>query len=123
MIRSTPPSSGRPARIAALLGGLLALAAPHAFAATKTFTCTPVDVAVFVKSRVHVQCSPGDGAIKWFALGVGDQNEANRVLSVLSTALAAQKHLTIWYDPNDLSGGAIGCNTGDCRLIQGVRMF
>lgn len=94
-----------------------------AFAAEKTFTCNPIDVAVFPKKRIHVRCSPGDGSISYFALGVADAGEANRTLSILSTAFAAKKKLTIWYDPNDLTGASIGCQTNDCRLIRGVRMF
>jgi len=114
---------GRAARfvfLATLINGALL---SMACAAQKTFTCTPVDVAVFVKQRVHVRCGPGDGAIQWFALGVSDQNEANRVLSLVSTAFATQKRLTVWYDPADLSGAAIGCANNDCRMIQGLAMF
>jgi len=94
-----------------------------AFAATKTFTCHPVDVGVFPKNRIHVRCSPADGAIEWFALGITDEGDANRMLSIVSTAFATKKRLTIWYDPADLSGAGIGCLTKDCRLIQGARMF
>ena len=94
-----------------------------AFAAEKTFTCNPIDVGVFPKKRIHVRCEPGDGPIRWFALGVSDAAEANRVLSILSTAFVTKKQLTIWYDPADLSGGSIGCLTSDCRLIRGVRMY
>lgn len=92
-----------------------------AFAAE--FTCNPVDVATFPGKRIHVRCSPGSGAIQWFALGVSNEGEANRMLSILSTAFALQKKLTIWYSPNDTSGANIGCNPNDCRLIEGARMF
>lgn len=92
-----------------------------AFAAE--FTCNPVDVATFPGKRIHVKCSPANGAIQWFALGVNNEGEANRMLSILSTAFALQKKLTIWYNPNDTSGASIGCNPNDCRLIQGARMF
>jgi len=94
-----------------------------AFAAVKTFTCDPIDVAVFTNKRIHVRCSPADGTIAWFALGVTDSGEANRMLSILSTAFTAKKKLTIWYDPADTSGASIGCQTNDCRLIIGVLMF
>ena len=92
-----------------------------AFAAQ--FTCNPADVAVFPGKRIHVQCSPGDGAIRWFALRVSNQAEANRMLTILSTAFALQKKLTIWYNQNDTSGANVGCNPSDCRLIQGARMY
>ena len=107
--------------LALLAGGLTVT---HiAWAADKTFTCNPVDVADFPGKRVHVQCSPGDGAISFFALGVSNEAEANRVLSIAATAFAAKKQLTIWYDPADLSGGSLGCNNSDCRMIHGIRMF
>lgn len=112
----------RTATAFALFAG--ALTVSHgARAAEKTFTCNPVDVADFPGKRVHVRCSPGDGAISWFALGVSNEAEASRVLSVAATAFASKKQLTIWYDPADLSGGGLGCNNGDCRLIRGIRMF
>jgi hypothetical protein len=91
-------------------------------AANKFFTCTPVDVAALPK-RIHVKCSPGDGPILWFALGVTDDGDANRMLSILSTAFVAKKKLSILYDPDDLDGAKIGCNTSDCRLIRGAIMF
>jgi hypothetical protein len=109
--------------VAALIGGWTTLCTPVASAAEKSFSCTPVDVAAFPKSRVHVRCSPGDGAIAFFALGLTNQDDANRVLSVAATALAAKKKLLIFYDPNDLSGSNIGCLTSDCRLIRGIQMF
>jgi len=120
--RAVPRGIGRTALLAL---GLLAIGSPgkSAIAAQTTFTCTPVDVADFPKSRIHVRCSPADGAIQWFALSVADQQEASRVLSLAAAALVAKKHLTIWYDPADLSGAAIGCLTTDCRLIQGIRMY
>ena len=112
-------------RAATALGVVIAgLAAVHpARAEDKTFTCNPVDVADFPGKRIHVRCSPGDGAIAWFALGVSNEAEANRVLSIAATAFAAKKQLTIWYDPSDLSGGSLGCQNADCRMIHGIRMF
>ena len=109
---------------AAVIVGLLHLAsATSVFAAEKTFTCTPVNVAVFPNSRIHVKCSSGDGPIVFFALGVKDDGEANRVLSLLSAAFATKKQLSIFYNPDDLEGAKIGCLTSDCRLIRGVVMF
>jgi hypothetical protein len=92
------------------------------FAAEKRFTCTPADVFVF-QSRLHVKCSPGDGSITFFALGFGNNNHANRILSILSTALVAKRSLSILYDPVDLDGVNLGCLKIDCRLIRGVGMF
>jgi hypothetical protein len=110
--------------LAAAGAAALASASPQTtLAAQKSFTCNPIDVAEFPGHRVHVRCSPGDGAILYFALGLSHQEDASRVLSLAATAFAAKKKLTIWYDPSDLSGAAIGCLTSDCRLLQGIRMF
>jgi len=112
--------------IALAAAGLVALTAAStgpARAAQKTFTCTPVNVAAFPKSRIHVRCSPGDGAIEYFALGLSSQDDANRVLSIAATAFAAKRNLIIWYDSSDLSGAAIGCLNADCRVIMGIEIF
>lgn len=98
------------------------LPATTVFAANKFFTCTPVDVAALPK-RIHVKCSPGDGPILWFALGVTDDGDANRMLSIISTAFVTKKKLSILYDPDDLDGAKIGCETNSCRLIRGAIMF
>jgi hypothetical protein len=105
------------------VGVLSAAFTEGAFAAEKSFVCTPIEVGVFPKKRIHVKCSPGDGAISYLALGVADAGEANRTLSILSTAFAVKKRLTIWSDPADTTGTGIGCQTNNCRLIRGVRMF
>jgi hypothetical protein len=106
---------------ALLVGGLTVT--DIARAAEKSFTCNPIDVADFPGKRIHVRCSPGDGAISWFALGTSNEAEASRVLSIAATAFAAKKTLTIWYDPADLSGSSLGCLNSDCRKIRGIRMF
>jgi hypothetical protein len=83
------------------------------------FTCTAAEVAVWVGSRIHVRCNPGDGVINFFALSVGNP-DTSHVLSLATTAVAARRPFVILYDPNDLSGAAIGCLTSNCRLIQAV---
>jgi hypothetical protein len=108
-----------------LLAGAVVLLSGGAslFAAEKAFQCTPIEVGTFPGKRIHVRCSPGDGDIKYFALGVSNASEANRTLSILSTAYAAKKRLQVWYDPDDVSGSAIGCKKADCRLIRGVQVY
>ncbi len=101
---------------------LLGLLVPRP-ANANVFTCKPVQVADFPQSRIHVRCAPGDGSIEYFALGASDANEANRVLSLAAAALAGNRLLVIFYDPNDLSGAGIGCQNHDCRLIQGIEML
>ena len=108
--------------VAAVIGVLSAAFTNIAFGAQKTFTCNPVDVAVF-SNRIHVRCSPGDGSIQFFALGTSNTGHTNRTLSMLSTAFIAQKKLAILYDPADVSGASIGCQTKDCRLMIGVTVF
>jgi hypothetical protein len=111
------------ALVAAGLGALTTASTGPARAAQKSFTCTPVNAAAFTKSRVHVRCSPGDGAIEYFALGLTSQDDANRALSIAATALAAKRNLIIWYDPSDLSGASFGCLNADCRVIIGIEIF
>jgi len=90
---------------------LLGLLVPRP-ANANVFTCKPVQVADFPQSRMHVRCAPGDGSIEFFALGASD-----------AAALAGNRLLVIFYDPNDLSGAGIGCQNHDCRLIQGIEML
>ena len=118
------PHRGYSARLAlagAVFGACAVIASPAPVLAA-FFICTAQGAAVFPGSRIHVRCNPGDGAITFFALSVGNP-DASRVLSVAATAVAARRPLQILYDPNDLSGAAIGCLNADCRLIQGVELF
>ena len=108
--------------LAATVGVLSIALTDVAFAAEKALTCNQVDVNLFPR-HIYVTCSPGDGAIQRFALGVDDAGEANRMLSILSTALVTKRRLTVWYDPNDVTGPSIGCMANNCRLILRVRMF
>jgi hypothetical protein len=78
--------------------------------------CTPADVAIY-SERLHVKCTAEVGGIWYFAAPTSNAAHAARVLSLLSTAHAAGRTLDILYDPDDLSGAAIGCQTSDCRLI------
>jgi len=104
--------------------GLVLAAVPRvAEAAQVDASCAPDEVMVFAGGpRLHVRCAWPTGNIKYFALAVSSTNAADaaRVLSVINTALVAGRTLTIKYDPNDLSGAAIGCLNSDCRLIQAV---
>jgi hypothetical protein len=81
----------------------------------------PAEVAVFVKApRIHVKCASPTNGILYFATGTADAATAQRVLTVLTSALVSGKALSIVYDPSDLSGAAIGCLNTDCRLIVTV---
>lgn len=85
-------------------------------------SCTPSTVATFT-NRVHVSCNPAVGSITYFAY-CSTQNPglADRFLSVFTTAKALGKVLYIYYDPNDTSGTACGCGSGDCRVITGAEV-
>jgi hypothetical protein len=83
-----------------------------------TAKCVPVEVTVFTKSpRLHVKCEAPTDGILYFATGTEKADNAQRILTVLITALTNGKALSIVYDPVDTSGQAIGCLSQDCRLI------
>ncbi len=88
-------------------------------AAETWISCTPVRIMNY-KERVHVNCAASIGGISYFAAPTQDSQFAARVLSVISTAQVAGRTLTILYDPADLGGVSIGCQTNDCRLIRAV---
>jgi hypothetical protein len=95
-----------------------------------TFSCTPTEAAVFTKAgggpRIHVRCSTDapPGGIYWFAYGSKKTpSDADRFLNLITFAIQNTKTLRIWYDQADLSGDKIGCQTGDCRLIQAISVY
>jgi len=103
--------------VSVFLATLLMPVTPAAAAPTD-ISCVPVQVAVFVKaSRIHVRCAAAVGGISYFAIATNDAPLAARVLSILTTSQVAGRTIGIRYDPADLSGGPIGCQTNDCRLI------
>jgi len=94
------------------------------------FSCTPTEAGVFTKSgggpRIHVRCSTEapPGGIYWFAYGSKKApSDADRFLNLITFAIQNTKTLRIWYDPSDLSGDKIGCQVGDCRLIQSISAY
>ena len=82
-------------------------------------SCVPIQVVTFA-SRVHVQCQTAIGGVSYFAASTTNAANVARILSVLTAAQLAGRTLSILYDPADTSGTAIGCQAGDCRLIQAV---
>ena len=101
------------------LAGLCALVASPAPVLANFFLCTAQEAAIFPGSRIHVLCNPGDGAIVYFALSVANP-DTSRVMSLIEAAVAARRPLGVTYDPNDLTGAAIGCINSNCRLIQAI---
>lgn len=111
-----------------LAAGLFAAAAAPADAQQAqaipkaTSICTPVAVGNFI-NRIHVRCSVAVSGILYFAVATSNANNAARSLALLSVALASGHDVRIYYDPADLSGAAIGCQTNDCRLADYVEML
>lgn len=95
------------------------LLAPALWASPTTFGCNPIEVAVF-DNRVHVRCSPTAGTIGFFAVSTANADKAARFQDLATSALINNKVLVIFFDSFDLSGGAFGCNTANCRNATGV---
>lgn len=108
--------------VAAMTLGCVTSAAASPLDTAATTLCTPIAVAHF-DARVHVRCSVPVSGIVYFAVPTSNNNRAARVLALLGTALAAGRDITIFYDPADTSGTAVGCAATDCRLIQAVEIF
>ncbi len=92
-----------------------------ATAAETSVICTPTGVATFA-TRIHVRCSQSFSGVVFFALASSDSAGAARAMSMATSALIAGRNIRIFYDPADLSGTGIGCQTGDCRLIRGLEI-
>jgi hypothetical protein len=92
-----------------------------ATASAAAVTCTPIRTGTF-SSRVHVRCSQSFSGIIYFAVSMADSEEAQRFLSVVTSALLAGRNIVVYYDPADLSGGSFGCLTSDCRRATGVEI-
>ncbi len=107
--------------IAACAALAIASVAAPAWASSTWISCTPVGTATF-QGRVHVKCAASIGGVSYFAASTSDWTYVARILSVAESAQVGGRTLDILYDPSDLSGASIGCQTGDCRLIQGISL-
>jgi len=81
--------------------------------------CQPDEVAVF-RNLVQVRCEVPIGGISYFAVPVYDADYATRMLSLMSTAVAAGRSLQLTYEPSDLSGVEFGCAASNCRTLRGA---
>jgi hypothetical protein len=91
-------------------------------AVTASYLCYPNNVAVF-ENRIHVRCTTAAaGGISYFAFRNTDAAQAARHLSLLLVAYTTDSGIWVYYDPNDTSGDAWGCNASDCRVFTGVSM-
>ena len=93
-----------------------------ASAAETAVICTPTGVATLA-SRIHIRCAQSFSGIVFFAYGSSDSAGAARYMSMATSALISGRNVTIIYDPADLSGASIGCQTSDCRLLRGLEIF
>lgn len=104
-------------RMGLLLPAALALA--PAVQADEYFSCKVKDVTVF-SSRIHVRCTTTTAAgIYFFALPTSNSVQANRLLTIGSTALVSGRKFVAIYDLGDTSGAAWGCQASDCRALIG----
>ena len=85
----------------------------------KWYSCNPENVATYT-SRVHIKCTVADNGIQYFAAPTSNSKHAARVLSLLLTAQAAGKQVSVLYDTTDTSGAAYGCELSNCRPILAV---
>lgn len=121
--------SGGPARLAQLLAPQPVAAAAPASASlapdapANTYSCLPVSVAVYT-NRFHVQCNAASPeGFSYFAMATNNSAQVARFLTIATMAEITSRHVTVGYDPADLSGqNAIGCLNADCRLIQSLSM-
>jgi hypothetical protein len=72
--------------------------------------------------RVVAHCPTGffvdaTTTVFWFAYPTSDSGNASRMLSLFETAKATGSTITFYFDTANLSGGAYGCVTTDCREI------
>ncbi len=101
-------------------------AEPAAPAAADWYLCNnPDQVAVFL-NRVHVRCTstnPTIAGVSWFAVPTSpDSAAASRFMSIFQSAMITGRPLWLFLDPADTSGASFGCNSGDCRRLQGAEM-
>src|SRR5258706_9593698 len=68
-------------------------------ASAATVRCQPDEVAVF-RNLVQVRCEVPIGGIRYFAVPVYDADYATRMLSLISTAVAAGRSLQLTYEPS-----------------------
>jgi hypothetical protein len=107
--------------MASLVCGLL-IGAMRANAAETSVICTPTGVATF-SSRIHVRCAQSFSGIVFFAYRSSDSAGAARYMSIATSALISGRNIRIFYDPADLTGAGIGCQTHDCRLLTGLEVL
>jgi hypothetical protein len=107
--------------LAGLVCGLL-IGAIRASADETSVICTPTGVATF-SSRIHIRCAQSFSGVIFFAYRSSDSKGAARYMSMATSALISGRNVWIFYDPADLSGAKIGCQTSDCRLLRGLEIF
>lgn len=99
----------------------LAWAAGFPAQAQDVFSCKLRDVTVF-NNRIHVRCTTAPAtmtALYFYALPTASNTtQANRLLTLGSTALVANRKFIAHYGAGDTSGVEFGCQANDCRRLQ-----
>jgi hypothetical protein len=87
-------------------------------------------VAVF-STRVHLWCQsttsvsggPALNGIYYFSVPTSpDSPLASRFMSLMQTAVIANRTVWVELDPNDTSGTSFGCGSANCRRIIGMEL-
>ena len=72
-----------------------------------------------VENRIYVSCANSTGGISSFASAIGtNAGNANRYLTILNTAVALGKTVSVFYDINSVNN-PLGCQP-DCRKLTGL---
>jgi len=87
-----------------------------------TSICTPLNVAIFVGSRIHVRCAEvQENSIQFYALSIEDP-DVDRVLSMLTAAVTSGKKLFVFYN-KATAANPQGCLELDCRKMETVAIL
>ena len=73
---------------------------------------------------MHVLCTvPYNSSISYFAYcSTNDSATASRMLGIFTAAKATGKNVGLYFDPNDTSGTACGCQSSNCRVVGGAEI-
>jgi len=117
----------RTMRIVGMLGALVALWSANAQAAREV-TCTVDEVKEF-SNRVHVRCEedyslPGSlgHPLRYFAAPKTSPTAGQLAILGENAKNPGPSRLIVTYEPTDLTGSSFGCQTQNCRPVQGLQL-
>lgn len=103
------------------LAALIFISSSSAFAVATTHKCKVTGVFEN-EARVHLRCDKAAGAISFFAVPIAKGTHSKNFLSVSTAAMLSGRTVEVFYDTNDTSGTAYGCNASDCRAASAMEM-